>query len=388
MIDFRRERDDPHRRAFRIIFSRQWVAPMVFSNRHAARHHEGANHELLRQRAARFAREHLIGLTVINQATQLAITLTADALGTTASRRIPPDLLRLFPRLPEMLSNALYLNTSADLQRCSSIRRIVVLVARGAAARRDVFFTIRENHQSQCFLDRLDVEDQTAHFRSAGGEASNAMPNSTGNVPRRYIFVGGLDDETRRPVAGYVDNFRRAHPDADVHYFSWTDTDGILNAIRSTPPGTERYVIGHSWGANSAGFAIGYMAPTGIHVENMLSIDPVARNVEVPPDGFRGAVDKWINVTATPSGPPDRSDAIAAIGGRGGRFPLDRADVNYNVDAHHAEFTRMMTAPAPGLGGLSPEQFVLGSGASALPPASPPNDVPAGNSPNAPSDLP
>jgi hypothetical protein len=162
---------------------------MVFSNRHAARHHDDASHDLLRQRATRFAREHLIGLTVINHATQLAITLTADALVTTTSRRIPPDLLRLFPRLPEMLSSALYLGTSADPQRRSSIRRLYVLVARGAAAGRDVFFTICENHQSQCFLDRLDVEDQTAHFRSAGGQA-NAPPNSTGNIPRRYIFVG------------------------------------------------------------------------------------------------------------------------------------------------------------------------------------------------------
>jgi hypothetical protein len=122
--------------------------------------------------------------------------------------------------------------------------------------------------------------------------------------------------------------------------------------------------------------------------ENMLSIDPVARNVEVPPDGFRGAVDKWINVTAAPSGPHDWSDTIAAVGGRGGRFPLDRADVNYNVDAHHAEFTRMMTTPAPGLGGLSPEQFILDGGASALPPAAPPNDVLDGYSPSAPPNSP
>jgi hypothetical protein len=112
----------------------------------------------------------------------------------------------------------------------------------------------------------LDTHDQTAHFRGAGGEVPNPPLNLTGDVPRRYIFVGGLADETYGPVAGYVANFRRAHPDADVHYLSWTDTDGILNAIRSAPPGTERYVIGHSWGANTAGFAIGYMAPTGIHV--------------------------------------------------------------------------------------------------------------------------
>jgi pimeloyl-ACP methyl ester carboxylesterase len=244
-------------------------------------------------------------------------------------------------------------------------------VATGTKRAPDIIFLVRENRNGQCFLDRLSLGHRVLH-RDTGGEvpATGSTTAPKPAVKPLYIFVGGFADrDTYHPVANYVESFRGAHPDSDVRYFPWDDCDGLLNTIRSAPSGAKVNVVGHSYGADTAAYCIGYMAPTGIHVDKLITIDPVGRTPI--PDGWRSGASTWINVAANPS-VPNGSDTVAAWGGKGGRLPTEQADANYKLDTNHAEFTTMMKTPGPG--GLSPEQMLLSDG--------PPSSVPSPGDPS------
>jgi hypothetical protein len=315
--------------------------------------------------AAREARERLAGLTVINHATQLAITLTPQALEAAAAPGMPADLLRILPHLDQLLSDALYVRMIADPLKRRGVRRVYVLASPSASPGRspEVVFRVRENFQNQCFLDRIALRRGARHRRANGGDVpdgdTGAAPTGKAAAGPRYIFVGGfLDHDAFHNVENYVDNFRQVHG-GDVHYFTWDDKEGVKNAITSAPAGTPVYGIGHSYGGNTLAQAIGELAPSGVHVAKAITIDPVGRSSV--PDGFRGAVGQWINVTAVPAYPnPINGDWWASAGGKGGQLPVDHADETYNVGTHHANFTEMMRTLGPD--GVSPEQILLGDG--------------------------
>jgi hypothetical protein len=328
------------------------------------------------KRAERYARERLAGLTVINHATQLAITLTPNALKAATAPGAPAELLRLLPHLPQILSHALYIRTTADPLGRPGVRQVHVLGTSPAAAGRppEVLFRVRENFQSQCFLDRIALRRIPKRRLAGGGDVPDSPdPGAQGKAAASpvNIFLGGaLDRDSSHIVRDYADRFQQAHPETNVHYFPNDDCEGPLNTIRNAPAGAPVNLVGHSWGAQSAALCIAGMARTGIHVNNLITVDPVGR---LPiPDGFRDAAGNWINITATPSA-PDRSDTVAKVGGKGSNLPVDQADTHYSIDANHREFGRMMTSPGPS--GLSPEQILLGNGDA--PRLSPPTSAPS-----------
>jgi hypothetical protein len=310
---------------------------------------EPADYDDLRRLAARYAANSLAGLSIINGPTQRAVTLTSEDLKAATAPGTPADLLRAIPALPAMLAHAQLVRNSSD----ESHHMLAATVDLGQR-RIPILLVLRETTQGQCFLDRMLRKEQWERHRDLGGgvPAQEADVQGTG-PPELDIFVGGANDDDDSHVKNYARDFQTKYG-RNVRYFSWQDSDGILNAIRAAPPGTRVNVVGHSWGAHTAGFGIGRMAPTGIRADRFISIDPVGR---LPiPTPFRGAVGSWVNVNAAPA-ETARSDRWAALGGQGGRFPVDQADLNYNVDASHGDFEGMMTAPGPT--GVSPEQILL-----------------------------
>jgi hypothetical protein len=324
-----------------------------------------ADDDHLVERAARQACERLAGLTVINHATQLAITLTPEALKAAAAPGMPAELLRILPHVPQLLSDALYVRIIADPLKRRGVRRLYILANSSAdpGRTRDVVFRVRENLRSQCFLDRVALRHIAEHHRADGGEIpggdAGTAPTGKAAVTPRYVFVGGWGDhDFFHNVERYADDFRQTHG-GDVQYFTWTDKDGVKNAITGAPAGTPVYGIGHSYGGNTLAQAIGELAPNGVHVAKAITIDPVGQSSV--PDGFRSAVGQWINVTAVPAYPnPINGDWAASAGGKGGQLPVDQADETYNVGTHHANFTEMMRTLGPD--GVSPEQILLGDG--------------------------
>jgi muramidase (phage lysozyme) len=135
--------------------------------------------------AARYARDHLAGLTLTNHPTQLAITLTPDALRAATRDGTPTALLRAIPALPSLLSQAGYLRTTPDRRDRVDIRsrhlldtrRVHLLAATAEIAGRPVelLFTVRENFGGQCFLDRVSERGTAARHRQDGGEAPDDL---------------------------------------------------------------------------------------------------------------------------------------------------------------------------------------------------------------------
>jgi pimeloyl-ACP methyl ester carboxylesterase len=196
-------------------------------------------------------------------------------------------------------------------------------------------------------------------YRAAGGEVLNdggpAAARSTADMPPLNIFVGGAADASTERVKKYYNDFRDNY-DRNARYLSWQDMDGILDAIRGAAPGQRVNIIAHSYGAHTVGLGVGMMAPTGIHVDKLITIDPVGRSLN--PGTLRGAVGTWVNV-ASDASDPNFSDMVATLGGKGGHLPADSADANYTVDTNHGNFAAMMRAPGPG--GVSAEELLLGS---------------------------
>jgi hypothetical protein len=122
--------------------------------------------------AARYAQEHLAGLTFVNQATQLGITLTPDALRAATRHGTSPTVLRAIPALPSLLSWALYVRSLPDRRKRPEVRRVYLLGASTEIAGRTVkvLLAVRENFNGQGFLDSVTARDTPARNFQDGGE--------------------------------------------------------------------------------------------------------------------------------------------------------------------------------------------------------------------------
>jgi hypothetical protein len=142
---------------------------------------EPRGYDDLRRLAARYASDELAGRTLANHATQLAITLTPEALAAATRPGAPAALLRAIAELPSLLAHALYVRTVADRQRRPEVRRLQLLGATAEVAGRRVklLFVVRENFNGRCFLDRVIERGASARGRQDGGEAPDANSAST-----------------------------------------------------------------------------------------------------------------------------------------------------------------------------------------------------------------
>lgn len=161
----------------------------------------------LRRSAARYARDHLAGLTLTNRATQLGITLTPHALKEATSDGSPPALLRAIPALPTLLSQAGYVRSTPDRRDHVDIRRVDLgdtrrehlLTATADIAGRPVtlFFAVRENFGGQCFLDRvIDKVTSTRHRRGGGGLPDENGGDETASTEATGSTAAPPDPET------------------------------------------------------------------------------------------------------------------------------------------------------------------------------------------------
>jgi len=137
------------------------------------------------RRAARYARGALAGRTLINHATQLAITLTPAALETATRWGAPTALLKAIPALPSLLSHALYVRSDADPQRRADVRRVHLLRTRAAVGdwRVELLFAVRETSGGHGFLDRVSARStRLPHRGTGGGTPDNAGAGATGTA--------------------------------------------------------------------------------------------------------------------------------------------------------------------------------------------------------------
>jgi hypothetical protein len=137
----------------------------------------------LRRRTARYARDRLAGLTLVNHATQLGITLTPEALTAATRDGTPSALLRAIPVLPALLLESGYVRSTPDRRDHVDIRRVNLRDTRrmhllAATAEVDgrpveLLFTVRENFGGQGFLDRMSAPHAPDGHRQDGGGTSD-----------------------------------------------------------------------------------------------------------------------------------------------------------------------------------------------------------------------
>ena len=153
----------------------------------------------LRRRAADYAGAHLAGRTIANQATQLAITLTPEALAAATREGTPAALLQAIPDLLSLLAGARYVRSSSDRRGRAGQRSVNLLDTRRlhlltATARIrghpvELLFAIRENFGGQAFLDRVTMPDTRARHRGNGGglpdDTDKCRPQAATTLPIR-----------------------------------------------------------------------------------------------------------------------------------------------------------------------------------------------------------
>ncbi|HZB92742.1 MAG TPA: hypothetical protein VE397_14950 [Stellaceae bacterium] len=134
---------------------------------------DATSYDDLRALASRYAAHTLAGLTLVNDATQLAITLAPDALQAAIRPGVPLDLLLALSELPALLAHAKYVRTMADPRHRPEIRRLHLLAATAQIRSRtiELLLTVRENFGGQCFFDGMREQSKTPR-RDAGGAAN------------------------------------------------------------------------------------------------------------------------------------------------------------------------------------------------------------------------
>jgi pimeloyl-ACP methyl ester carboxylesterase len=155
----------------------------------------------------------------------------------------------------------------------------------------------------------------------------------------RDIYIGGAADRRTGIVKSYAAREARQHPQRDVKYFDWLQVSEIREAIRTTLPEAPLNIIGHSLGGAEA---IRQADATDRQVDTLITIDAV----DLPANSVSSEltlqnVGTWANVTANP-GEWDRSDVIAAAGGKVDPAVTGQADLNVSSPHHHGQFEEMM----------------------------------------------
>jgi|ERR1039457_4001550 pimeloyl-ACP methyl ester carboxylesterase len=167
-------------------------------------------------------------------------------------------------------------------------------------------------------------------------------PVNKGEPPETVVMlIGGFFDSFLRIVKGYAEEYRNNNSGRLVEYFSWTDKDEIISAINSTPSSKQIFLVGHSFGAHTAAQVA---AGSSRRIDLLVTVDPVGRR---DVGKFTQNVDKWINVTATPAN-GNLSDFVAWLGGKGGGLPVEKAALNFSVDANHEQFAIMFNTTQSG----------------------------------------
>lgn len=156
------------------------------------------------------------------------------------------------------------------------------------------------------------------------------------------IFIGGCLDRYSQIVSSYRKSFRLQNPHHTTFCFEHDQPEEIISAVITAKTGTvvtSISLIGHSWGAITAIKVANGLAEKGIIVDQVITIDPVARRrISVGSSSTR-----WINVNAAPAISNGwNGDYYATLGGKWGDWPRDKATVHYWAPCHHNEFASLV----------------------------------------------
>lgn len=147
-------------------------------------------------------------------------------------------------------------------------------------------------------------------------------------------------------MSDYARWFRDNTPGSTVRYFPYTQGQQVIDYIKSLPRNVNVTVVGHSYGADTAGTVV--MAVPG-RVSTLITIDPVGGDSRTYL-GIREAVPRWINVQSVGGSRLEPSNAVAGLdvvtGGAGpwDRGPYGKATYFYEASVPHGYFSSMMEA--------------------------------------------
>ena len=164
------------------------------------------------------------------------------------------------------------------------------------------------------------------------------------------VFVGGAGDSTLSyNVYSVYQRFMQLNPSIVTKYFSWDQTDNIV-AYLKTVGNAPITLIGHSYGADTAAKVAAFAMETLHRTINLLvTVDPVSRFglTEHMFARIAAGTDRWVNITAMPE-TPNRSDLVAAIGGKWPASANAYADDSYTYNTNHNDFEGMLNAACGG----------------------------------------
>lgn len=153
-----------------------------------------------------------------------------------------------------------------------------------------------------------------------------------------HIFIGGFLDRSSHIVCNYRKMFRQVYQRHTTFYFEYDQCREIIAAVvmaRTADPAASIKLVGHSWGAVTAINAANQLAAKGIHVDHVITIDPVGRKRV----GVAASATAWINVNAAPATSNGwNGDYYALLGGKWDDWPRGKASVHLWAPFHHNEF--------------------------------------------------